>query len=244
MIKIQIALALIIVALTFVLSIVVAMIPAFILRIFGAHKAADKWMRYNGTNIAKIIMFVLHTDVTVIGKELIPEEGAPLCFIANHQSMLDIPIVLAKLGIWVGFIAKSELKKVPILNVWIRAMNCVYIDRKSPRSSIEAILQGVKQIQQGTAMFIFPEGTRSKTGALGTFKTGSLKLATRAKAIIVPITIDGTRDAFEHRTSVRKTPIRLSVSEPIDTATMSEEQLKDLPEVVFGQIQQHYQIEG
>ena len=238
--KIHIMLAVLIVVPTFILSVPFAMLPAAILRLFGADRVAGRWMRFNGRNIARIVLWSLNTRVERQGMQHIPADSSPICFVSNHQSALDIPAVLAGLGIWPGFITKAELKKIPILSTWIRAMNCVYIDRKSPRSSIGAILAGVEHIRNGIPMFVFPEGTRSRTGELGEFKSGSLKLATRAKAVIVPITIDGTRVALEAKRGFRRVTVHLSVAEPIPTADLSDEQLKELPGTVYQAIDQQF----
>lgn len=238
--RIHIFFALLIIVPTFIISLFVAIIPAYIMKLFKADKYYEKWMRFNGTNIARIILWSLRVKVVVEGREKIPQEGSSVCFVANHQSMLDIPTVLAALRIWAGFITKAELKKVPILNAWIASMHSVYIDRKSNRSSLQAILKGVENIKNGIPMFIFPEGTRSKTGELGKFKNGSLKLATKAKAIIVPITLDGTRLAFEQKKGIRKIVVHVTVADPIPTADLDEEQQKELADVVFGSIQKQF----
>ncbi|MFA6688197.1 MAG: lysophospholipid acyltransferase family protein [Sphaerochaetaceae bacterium] len=218
------------------LSVVVAIIPAGVMKLFRCRKAADRWMRLNGTFLAKLILFMLNVKVHVDGLENLPPEGTPVCFMANHQSLLDVPTVIGPLGIWAGFITKKELKKVPVVNFWVQSINCIYIDRKSPRSSIEAILNGVKNIKNGIPMFIFPEGTRSKTGRLGEFKNGSLKLATRAKAVIVPISIKGLRPALEGIRNLRRVHAYVSVCPPLPTADLNDEQLKDLHNVVYGEI--------
>ena len=237
---IHLTIAFLLVIPAFILSVFVAIIPAAIMRLFRCHRCADYWTRFNGIILSRYIMLMVNSKIVVEGIDLIPRDNRSICFVANHQSLLDIPAVIAGLRVWAGFITKKELKKVPILNYWIESINCVYIDRKSPRSSIEAILKGVEYIRKGIPMFIFPEGTRSKDGNLGSFKSGSLKLATRAKALIVPIAISGTRMAFESKKGMRRIVIQISVCKPIATATLSEEQLKELPEQVFGAISERY----
>jgi 1-acyl-sn-glycerol-3-phosphate acyltransferase len=237
---IHIAIALLIVVPTFILSMFVAIIPSVVLRLFGASSIAERWMRFNGTNISRTILWSLRMKIETKGMDRIPRDGTPVCFVSNHQSMLDIPAVIAGLRIWAGFITKQELDRIPLVKSWIRSINCVYIDRKSPRSSISAILKGVENIRKGIPMFIFPEGTRSRTGQLGTFKTGSLKLATRAKAVIVPITIDGTRKAFEQKQGIRRVHVVISVAEPIATSLLDEAQLKELPNTVYGAIEEQF----
>ncbi len=214
----------------------VAIFPSFVMRILKLDKAADRWMHINAVNISKVILFSIGTKVVTHNKELIPPLGEPICFVANHQSALDIPVVAGFLNIWAGFVAKAELKKIPIVSSWIKSIHCVYIDRKSPRSSVEAILKGVDNIRNGIPMFIFPEGTRSKNGKVAEFKTGALKLATRAKAIIVPISIEGTRGALEDRKRFKNQKITLTVHTPIDTSLLDEEGLKELPTTVYASI--------
>ncbi len=238
----RLIIAVLIIGLTFIISLFVAIIPALLLHLVGLHRSSEAWKRINGTNIARIILWSLGVKTDVGGLELIPTDEAAICFVSNHQSMLDIPLVMARLGIWAGFITKSELKKVPILNFWINAMHCVYIDRKSPRSSIDAILKGVKHIKEGIPMFIFPEGTRSKTGELGAFKAGSLKLATRAKATIVPIAIDGSNLIMKRQRGTKHHPVRLHVLTPIPTADLQEEELKVLPQHVFSAIEKQFML--
>lgn len=237
---IRIFIAAVVVVPALLLSVFVAIIPAGIMKLFRGRKAADKWMRINGTFIARLILFMLNVKVHVDGKENLPPAGTPVCFMANHQSLLDVPVVVGSVGIWAGFISKKEIKKVPIVNFWVQSINCVYIDRKSPRSSIEAILKGVQNIKNGIPMFIFPEGTRSKTGQLGEFKNGSLKLATRAKAMIVPIAIKGIRPGLEGIHNLRRVHAYVSVCKPLPTADLDEEQLKDLHNVVYGAIESRF----
>ncbi len=237
--------AILVVVLTFIVTFFVGIIPAAILKLFKQREAGEKWMRLNGTFIAKTVIWVLNMKIVTSGEEKIPPPEVPVCSVANHQSMLDIPAVLAGLHLWPGFVTKKELKKVPILRYWIRAMQCVYIDRESVRSSVEAIIKSVENIKRGVRMFIFPEGTRSKTGELGQFKSGSLKLATRAKATIVPITIDGTRLGVEQKRGVKRIIMNLIVSDPIDTASLDADQIKELPDQVYRVIEEQFKsIQG
>ena len=85
-------------------------------------------------------------------------------------------------------------------------------------------------------MAIFPEGTRSKNGELMEFKKGSLKLATMAKAPIVPVTIDGAYRAFEIDRKFKAIDITITFSEPIYTENLSREEEKSLMEKVRSEI--------
>lgn len=130
-------------------------------------------------------------EVTVIGEEHIPKDQTVL-YVSNHQSNFDIPILLRYIEGTKGFIAKKELEKMPIINKWMAAINCVFMDRDSMRQSAIAINQGIKFLKAGSSMVVFPEGTRSKDGVPLEFKQGALKLATKPGVPIVPVTIKGS----------------------------------------------------
>ena len=138
-----------------------------------------------------------------------------------------------------GVITKTEMRKVPIINWWCKVLQCVFIDRKSVRSSIKAILDGVKNVKAGRPMLIFPEGTRSKTGKPGEFKAGSFALATRSDATIVPISIYGTRAALETRTKWH-VHAYVEILDPIDTVALDDEGKKQIHTLVQKRIDAAY----
>lgn len=228
------------VALTFpmlILSIFYALVPAWILRVCGGKKAQRRWIVACSHFTSNYLLWTFGVSVKVSGKENLPPalEGKRLCFISNHQSNLDIPVLFGKGHVDSGVITKTEIRKVPVLNWWCKEMQCIYISRKSVRSSIKAILDGVNDVKGGLPMLIFPEGTRSKTGEVGEFKAGSFNLATRADAIIIPIALNGTRHGFE----VRKrwhVNAQLHYCKPVDTSLLDAEGKKTVHTVVEEEI--------
>src|SRR5699024_1808110 len=96
------------------------------------------------------------------------------------------------LGVPHGFIAKVELTKFPIVSQWMKEMKCIFMDRSDRRQSLQSIKEGINILKNGHSMVIFPEGTRSKSDAMGEFKAGSMTLATKSGVPIVPITISGS----------------------------------------------------
>ena len=149
----------------------------------AAFKRAKKWSQ----NLLKIA----GTEITVEGLENVPND-VPVLVIGNHQSNFDIPIVLAIMPNPFGFMAKIELSKMPFVNGWMRALKCVFMDRSDIRQQVRSIGEGSEILKSGSSLVLFPEGTRSKTGELGEFKAGGLKLATKSKTLILPIAIDGS----------------------------------------------------
>ncbi len=223
--------------------IIVSMIPYLIVKLLrrcGARKASDTLMWICLRFLAHWIMFFFGARFRIVGKENIPKEPGKYCYIGNHQSMFDIVALLMPMGLHLSFIGKIEVKKIPIINCWFDALEAVYLDRKNPRQSIKAIIDGSRMIESGKGMNIFPEGTRSRDGKIHEFKAGSFKMATRVGAIIVPVVCKGTRSVFEAGNSLLPRKVYLQFLPWIDTSKLSAEELPRLSEKVHDMIQEAY----
>ncbi len=131
----------------------------------------------------------LLSKVEIEGEENIPPD--PVLVVSNHQSLMDIPLILGyvKRG---GFIAKKELKNVPGISWFIKYMGGVFIDRNNPRQIASEIKKVLKGMREGNNYIVFPEGTRTESGDVGDFKKGSLILAMKTGVKILPVAIWGT----------------------------------------------------
>ena len=145
------------------------------------------------------------------GLENLPAAGGVL-FVANHQGAFDIPLLLGYVPGLKGFVSKKENCRLPIVGTWMKLLRCIFIDRKDLRQSARAIARGIRDLQAGRSLVIFPEGTRSKSGVMKRFKEGSFKLATRSGAAIVPLTIDGSYRLLEgNRGRITPGKVRLHI---------------------------------
>ncbi len=160
------------------------------------------------------VVLTTGSEVELLGKENLPDHER-ICFVSNHQGMFDIPLVLGFVGRSCGFLAKKELLKVPVLAWWMLEIPCVFRDRSSARKARESIIKSAEVIKQGHAMVIFPEGTRSKSGVVGDFKLGSIKLPMMAEATIVPLAINNTWKILEETGKIRPQKLTLEILEPI-----------------------------
>ena len=155
--------------------------------------------------------------VAVRGREGIPRSGG-VCFVSNHDSIADTLMLLAYAGRPIGFIAKRELRRVPLLNVWISVLGGLFIDRDNPRSALRTINAGVARLKAGGAMIVFPEGSRSRGRGLLPFRPGALKLAAQSGAAIVPVAISGTYELFEKSYRATACDVGVAFCEPIMVA--------------------------
>jgi 1-acyl-sn-glycerol-3-phosphate acyltransferase len=146
--------------------------------------------------------------VRVYGREHLPATGSFL-ICANHCSLLDPPLVGVSIGREIGYVAKEELFKYPILRSILHRVNAIPVNRaRLSRETIKAILNKLKT---GRPVVLFPEGTRSRDGRLGRGKTGIGLLARLAGTPVVPALIENTRRwprtyRRQHRLAVRFGP--------------------------------------
>lgn len=179
---------------------------------------------------ARFVVSLSGGTVEVRGEENVPTDTA-VVFIGNHQGNFDIPILLGYLAKPKAFISKIEILKIPMLNQWMKLMQCTFIDRKSPRQSVKAMMEAVESVKKGYSLVIFPEGTRSRGKPVGEFKAGSFKLALKAGVPIVPVTIDGSWRLFEEA-GMKKGHVVVTVHPPIPTANLTREESELIPSKV------------
>ncbi|MDT8716282.1 1-acyl-sn-glycerol-3-phosphate acyltransferase [Clostridium sp. 19966] len=190
----------------------------------------DNYVDKKIKNIARHILYKSKTIVEVYGLENIPSD--PVVFVGNHEAIFDAFAILPYIT-KSGFIAKKEIQKLPLVNWWLRQIHSVFIDRTNVKDGIRAINQGVENIRKGYSMVIFPEGTRSLKSQMGEFKKGSLKLALKSKAPIVPFTVDGTYRVLEVGNKVRGNTIKIMFHPPININEISKEEEKNLSDIVY-----------
>ena len=171
--------------------------------------------------------------VEVSGLENLPARSGVL-FVANHQGAFDIPLLIGFIPGLKGFVSKKENFRLPIVSIWMKLLGCIVIDRKNLRQSARAIARGVRALQTGRSLVIFPEGTRSRSDRLNPFKDGSFKLATRSGATIVPLTIDGSYRLLEgNRGRITPGTVRLHIHPPLAASGLAGSKA-DLAEEVRG----------
>ena len=133
-------------------------------------------------------------SVTVVGREKIPRKGSRVV-VSNHQSQLDI-LVCFTLFFHYKWVSKEEMFRVPFIG-WNMTLNrYIRLRRGDKESVVRMLADAEKALNQGSSVFLFPEGTRSWDGQVKTFKPGAFHLAKKTKKPILPIAISGTTNAL------------------------------------------------
>ncbi len=195
-------------------------------------KNFDAWLDLKIQDFSKFCMKVLRVDLTIedqaqLGKV---DWNRPVFVVGNHNSFADIPIVFLALQKTVGFVAKKSLGRIPFLHFWMLKIGCVLVNREKGGAA-KAVRKAIAERGNAVRVFIFPEGTRSKTGALGSFKSGVFRFACENNAFMLPLVITGSGPVWERRKDVSRCKVNVKVLSPVDVLECRKENEKFDPKV-------------
>ena len=174
---------------------------------FASRFLAALWARLNA--------FVTLMNVEVYGKELL-EEGRSYILVANHLSLVDIYVLYGFTGLNLRWVMKKELRKVPVLGLACELMGHIYVDRSDSNKAQESIQAAKERIQGDMCVVFFPEGTRSRTSELRSFKKGAFRMAQDLGIPVVPVSINNTNRIVPSDTlDWRPGAVSLTFHEPI-----------------------------
>lgn len=179
------------------------------------------------------LLFILGIKIKVISKTQLSDKDRYI-FMVNHQSQLDI-LVLEKIlkPYKIRFLAKKSLFKIPFFGWALKALGHLPVERKDPKDGLKSILACIEAFKKGYSLVIFPEGTRSSTGALLPFKMGGFLIPLKTKSKVVPLAIWGTIQILPKGKLWFKTTsgeVKVFIGEVIETSFLT---LKDKDKLSF-----------
>jgi 1-acyl-sn-glycerol-3-phosphate acyltransferase len=153
------------------------------------------WLHLYSSLWASVYLWTMPAwSVSVSGREKIRKD-ATYVVVSNHQSQLDI-LLAFRLFFPFKWVSKIEIFRVPVIG-WNMELNRYIKLKRGDKESIRAMLEHCEQhLSNGSSVYFFPEGTRSKTGVLKQFKPGAFLLAKKMGMPILPIAINGTKNAL------------------------------------------------
>ena len=161
-------------------------------------------------------------------------------FVANHQSNLDPAILLVYIGRNVGWIAKKELFKIPVMGQGLPLVDVVPIDRRNLEAAIASTKRGAQVLRGGRSVVAFPEGTRTIDGKLKPFKKGIFFMALEAGVPIVPVVINDTRLVMRKGTNYCiPNDVSIEFLPPVSTEGFTQQTIAELIEKVHAQFLPH-----
>lgn len=150
----------------------------------------------------------------VIGAENLPD--SPVILLSKHQSAWETIFYPVYMPHPLVYVFKRELLFIPFFGWGIGLLRMIAIDRRRGANAFEQVVsQGKRRLADGQWVIMFPEGTRTKRGSKGHYKTGGTRLALRTQTPVVPIAVNSA-DCWP-RNSFIKTPgvITVSIGAPI-----------------------------
>lgn len=207
-----------VVAYVFVVSYVVIIgTPALLI---GIVTGAQRHLFVLGIACVRIAMAILGIRTVVVGHEHV-QRHRPALYTVNHASNVEPPIIFAvlrELTPQLKVVYKAVLRKLPILGRGFDVVGFVPIERENRERATQAIDKAARSVQSGNSLLMFPEGTRSRSGALLPFKKGAFVLAIKAQAPVVPTAILGAARAMRPGSPlIWPTTVRVHFGPPVET---------------------------
>ncbi len=183
-----------------------------------AHRCAQLWSR-----------LILGTTGVVVHRRgvALPAEDASCIFVANHASFYDMPIIFTALPQQLRIMAKAPLGYVPFIGWHLALAGHLLVDRARPGAAIFKRMQ--RMTRQNASLIVFPEGSRTLDGHVGTFKGGIFLLAIETGLPIVPVSVVGSRAVMpKNRLMVCPAEVDVVVHDAIPTKGLTRHDARAL----------------
>ena len=178
------------------------------------------------------ILFLSGVKLTVKGEENILKDQ-PALYVFNHRGFFDILACYTIAPYPTAFVSKIEIEKIPMVSLWMKYMNCLFLDRDDIKQGMKTIMEGIELLKNGTSIYIAPEGTRNKGEELLEFHDASFKLADKSKSPVVPVAISNTDEVFEkHLPWIHSQHVIIEYCTPIYMEDMDKKEKKRIGETV------------
>lgn len=216
-------------------------IPGFVLltvvfgttAILSSYIMSAKSASFNGVLWARFTALLACMRLNVVGRENVDAKQSYVV-VVNHQSAMDIIALYGWLGIDFRWVMKQEIRKVPFLGYACYRVGHVYIDRKNREAAIKSLETAKGQIHSGTSVLFFPEGTRTSTSEVQSFKKGAFKMALDLGLPVLPITLNGADYVMPNKTlKLMPGTVDMTIHPPISTEGMTEDNIEALMQQSF-----------
>ena len=205
---------------------------------------ARTWGYYPAMVWSRLMCWGMLLPVKVEGRELLDKKQSYV-FVANHQGPYDIFLVYGFLGRNFKWMMKRSLRDIPLIGRACESAGHIFVDKRGPKTIHRTYEQGRKVLQNGVSLVVFPEGARTFTGHMATFRRGAFLLADELQLPVVPVTIDGSFDVLPRQKGFNFLswhPLRLVIHAPImPEAGVGDEEQSARNEAVRRTIEQSYE---
>ncbi len=179
-------------------------------------------------NYSRVLLSVFRVRVAVSGLANI-DPARPYLFMSNHASHSDSLALALVIPHPLHWVFKKELAKIPVFGWVLLACGQIMVDRSDPERSRAVLAEALSGLAGNSSVMIYPEGTRSRDGALQPFKKGGFWMAVQAGLPIVPVRVSGSREIVAADTLVvNPGTIRVAIFPPVETRGRTSADIPDL----------------
>ena len=178
---------------------------------------------------ARIILLTAGIKLHIEGAEHL-QPGESYVVVSNHQSLMDIPVLIWGLPVSLRIIAKQELFKIPVFGWGMKGVGMLQIDRSNQKKSFETLKKAEKIIRSHQlSILAFPEGTRSEDGKIHPFKKGPFILALNTGLSLLPVSVSGTRQTIpKGKIQINPGRVQIKIHPPIPVKGVEMAQRNEL----------------
>ena len=185
--------------------------------------------KYYGIKWSEVLIKASGVQLEIIGEHNI-KDNKNYIFAPNHSSFMDFPVLFVAINKYLVFVAKKELKKIPIFKSILNVSGFIFVDRDNTSDAIDSLNELKSDIKNTPrSVVVFPEGTRSSSNQLQSFKKGAAVLSINTGLPIIPVYIMGSFDWWDTK-NFRKNSNKIVVNfgKPIITENKQYEDRENI----------------
>jgi len=202
-------------ALVLVYSVVIHTVTNIAALFIRGDEKKEALYRASGKLWGRLLVDAALVKVNISGLDNIPTD-TNVIYTPNHQSYMDIFILLKYLPGSYKFVIMRKLFEVPVVGRHITQAGFISLDRKDRKSSVNTIHSIIDELARGESFVIFPEGRLTSDGSIGQFGRGTSIIIQRSRKTVVPIAIDGTFDALpKGRWRIKRSLVNVKIGKPV-----------------------------
>jgi 1-acyl-sn-glycerol-3-phosphate acyltransferase len=206
-----------------------------IARLFGAKEGPRSIYAWATRTWARSVLVSAGVHARIHNPERLSREKGAV-YISNHVSWFDVFVLAAELPRY-SFIAKSELRKIPMFGYGAEAAGIVFLDRDNRKAAFESYKLAAKEVERGRSIVVYPEGTRGRDYHLRPFKKGPFVLAIASQCPVIPTIIHGSREVMAKGSfRIRRGVIDVHFLDPIETKGLDYDDRADLMKRVWARM--------
>lgn len=199
---------------------------------------AHFWGYYPGRIWSRLVCYILLIPVHITNNPVVARNKSYI-FVANHQGAFDIFLIYGFLGRNFKWMMKKSLRNIPFVGKACQSAGHIFVDKSGPKKIQETIEHARTTLTNGTSLVVFPEGSRTHTGKMSTFKKGAFQLADELQLPVVPLMITGSFEILPCTGGfIKRHRLTLTILDPIMPQGQGMEDVRTTMRKAYDAIQQ------